>query len=31
MAGQKDTGAYVIAAIVNAPNQMQIPRTEDML
>lgn len=31
MAGQKDTGAYVIAAIVNAPKQMQIPRTEDLL
>lgn len=24
MAGQKETGAYKIAAIVNAPKQMQI-------
>ena len=31
MAEQKETGAYVIATIVNAPKQMQIPRTEDML
>lgn len=31
MAGQKETGAYVIAAIINAPKQMQIPQTEDML
>ena len=31
MAGQKETGAYVIAAIVNASKQMQIPRTEDLL
>lgn len=31
MAGQKETGAYMIAAIVNAPKQMQIPQTEDML
>lgn len=31
MAGQKETGAYVIAAIVNTPKQMQIPRTADML